>query len=201
MASPMTPHTIQEPLPFLGLPPLRPRGETQAEFGRRIGLSQQRVAQLKKDGLPTLPNGKIDVERALVWVDVNLDLERRARGKATSGSPTDAAAGAGSERAAGASLVEARRRHEILKAERTKQRLQIDAGELIQRSEAAAVAFEFNRWVRDAWLGWSGRVAPLLASEAGVEVVAIFGPLERAVREHLAELAELPVPELLRHGT
>jgi hypothetical protein len=186
----------QDMLLLPSMAPSLPRGETQAEFGRRVGVSQQRVAQLKKDGLPTLPNGRIDVGPALAWVGDHLDLERRVRGKAAAGGG-DGEAG----RLVGdASLTEARRQHELLKAERTRLRAKAEAGALISRAEAAAAAFEFNRLVRDAWLGWASRTAPVLAGEVGVSVEGLFGPLERLVREHLAELAALPVPEELHHG-
>jgi hypothetical protein len=58
-------------------------GETQRQFGQRVGLSQGRITQLVKEGLPLLATGRIDVERALAWLEANLDPARRARAKGT----------------------------------------------------------------------------------------------------------------------
>lgn len=172
------------------------RGETQTAFARRVGLSQQRVSQLVRDGLPTLPNGRIDPEPAAAWVAQRLDVERRARGKsnARAGRPVGGDDDAGGDQVA-PSLVEARRRHELLKAERTALRLKTEARDLMPRIDAARAAFEFTRAIRDSWTGWASRMAPRLAAETGAEVGATFSALDRAVREHLVELAEMPVPE------
>lgn len=56
-------------------------GETQRQFAQRVGLSQGRIAQLVKDGLPLLPSGRIDVSAALRWLEQNLDQARSARAK------------------------------------------------------------------------------------------------------------------------
>ncbi len=44
-------------------------GETQTQFARRVGLSQTRIGQLVKDGLPLLSSGRIDVDSALTWLE------------------------------------------------------------------------------------------------------------------------------------
>lgn len=159
-------------------------GLTQAEFGRRIGVSQQRVGQLIKLGMPVLAGGKIDAEAGAAWVSENLDVERRARGRSgvrgTDGS---------------SSLAEARRVHEVVKTERAKLKLQTEAGELIPRSAAAAAAFTWGRAVRDAWTGWASRIAPALAAESGADLAALAASLDRSVRQHLEDLADLPPPE------
>ena len=167
-------------------------GESQSTFARRVGLSQQRISQLVRAGLPRLPNGRIDPERGAAWVAEHLDVERRARGKASAretpakGEPPD-------ER--GPSLVEARRRHELVKTERTQLRLKVEARDLMPRAEAARAAFAFTRSIRDSWTGWASRVAPALAAELGAEVGPTFAALDRVVREHLVELAESPLPK------
>jgi len=56
-------------------------GESQRQFAQRVGLSQGRITQLVKDGLPLLANGRIDVEAALQWLERNLDQVRSARAK------------------------------------------------------------------------------------------------------------------------
>ncbi len=170
-------------------------GETQSVFARRVGLSQQRVSQLIRAGLPTLPNGRIDPEPAAAWVAERLDVERRVRGKANARAATPVVDDLAKEHTGAPSLVEARRRHELLKAERTALRLKTEARDLMQRADAARAAFEFTRAVRDSWTGWASRIAPALAAEAGTDVGSMFAALDRAVRQHLVELADLPIPK------
>ncbi|MEI7837199.1 MAG: hypothetical protein WCK05_12430, partial [Planctomycetota bacterium] len=56
-------------------------GDSQRQFAQRVGLSQTRIVQLVKEGLPLLPSGRIDVEAALRWLEQNLDQVRSARAK------------------------------------------------------------------------------------------------------------------------
>jgi hypothetical protein len=50
--------------------------------------------------------------------------------------------------------------------------------------------FRLARQERDAWIAWPARIAATLAAELGVGTQQLQTHLERAVREHLAELAE-----------
>ena len=45
--------------------------ETLAQFALRVGLSQERIAQLIKEGLPRLINRHINVDNALAWMEQN----------------------------------------------------------------------------------------------------------------------------------
>ena len=62
-------------------------GESQRQFGRRVGLAASRINQLIKEGLPLLANGRIDTEAALRWLEENLD----ARGVQAYRLPLDGA--------------------------------------------------------------------------------------------------------------
>lgn len=55
--------------------------ETKADFARRVGLSRGRISQLIAKGLPTTPEGKIDPEAGLAWLEDNLDADRPLRGR------------------------------------------------------------------------------------------------------------------------
>jgi hypothetical protein len=105
--------------------------------------------------------------------------------------------------AAGMTFMQARTANEVLKAQERRLRLQQMKGELVDRAQAVAQVFRLARDERDAWVNWPARVAAVMAAElsaacseaAGgtVELDAhrLHSLLERHVREHLAELAEI----------
>lgn len=105
---------------------------------------------------------------------------------------------AGSEPGAGegggeVSFVRARMANEVLKAQTARVRLQKMKGEVVDRARATAMVFDLARRERDAWLNWPPRVAALMAAELGVEAHQMETVLERHVRAHLGELAEVKV--------
>ncbi|MBW7057533.1 elements of external origin [Paracoccus bogoriensis] len=104
------------------------------------------------------------------------------------GSEPGAAEGGGE-----VSFVRARMANEVLKAQTARVRLQKMKGELVDRARATAMVFDLARRERDAWLNWPPRVAALMAAELGVEAHQMETVLERHVRAHLGELAEVKV--------
>ena len=64
-------------------------------------------------------------------------------------------------------------------------------GELIERARALSLVFRLAREVRDAWVNWPARSSALMAAELGVEPAAMQKALEKHVRAHLDELAEV----------
>jgi len=193
-------------------------GESQRAFARRIGLSQPRVNQLIKEGLPVLSNGRVDTEAAIRWLEQNLDRERSTRAKegsagAVTGAPVSKPAPArpapavspaapaplppvAPVAAAGAPMAEVRRQHEIVKVARARLRLETEKGRLINRDEVKVAIFNRARRERNAHLAWALRVAPQLASELAVDPALMFTCLDRHLREHLADLAKTPLLEL-----
>jgi hypothetical protein len=105
--------------------------------------------------------------------------------------------------AGGMTFMQARTANEVLKAQERRLRLQQMKGELIDRARAVAQIFMLAREERDAWVNWPARVAAMMAAElsasssdaAGgaveVDQHSLHTVLERHVREHLAELAEI----------
>jgi DNA-binding Lrp family transcriptional regulator len=105
--------------------------------------------------------------------------------------------------AAGMTFMQARTANEVLKAQERRLRLQQMKGELIDRAKAVAQVFRLAREERDAWVNWPARVAAVVAAElsascsdaAGgavqVDQHSLHTVLERHVREHLAEMAEI----------
>jgi hypothetical protein len=64
-------------------------------------------------------------------------------------------------------------------------------GELVDRAKAVAQVFKLARDERDAWVNWPARVSAMIAAEVEVDPHALHTALERRVRDHLAELAEV----------
>jgi hypothetical protein len=81
--------------------------------------------------------------------------------------------------------------NEVLKAQERRVRLQRMKGELVDRARAVAQVFKLARDERDAWVNWPARVAAVMAAELEVDAHKLHTTLERHVREHLAELAEM----------
>jgi hypothetical protein len=88
-------------------------------------------------------------------------------------------------------FVQARTANEVLKAQERRLRLQHMKGELVDRAKAVAQVFRLARDERDAWVNWPARVAAMIAAELEVDPHQAHTVLERHVRDHLAELAEI----------
>jgi hypothetical protein len=61
---------------------------------------------------------------------------------------------------------------------------------LVDRTKAVAQVFRLARKERDAWVNWPARVAAMIAA-LEVDPHQLHSVLERHVRDHLAELAEI----------
>jgi hypothetical protein len=88
-------------------------------------------------------------------------------------------------------FMQARTANEVLKAQERRVRLQRMKGELVDRAKAVAQVFRLARDERDAWVNWPARVAAMIAAELEVDPHQLHTVLERHVRDHLAELAEV----------
>jgi len=118
------------------------------------------------------------------------------------GEPVSAG-GPGSGPGQAMTFMQARTANEVLKAQERRVRLQRMKGELVDRARAVAQVFRLAREERDAWVNWPARVAAVMAAElsascseaAGrtvdVDAHELHTGLERHVRDHLAELAEV----------
>lgn len=91
------------------------------------------------------------------------------------------------------SFLRARMANEVLKAQTARVRLQKMKGELVDRAKATAMVFDLARRERDAWLNWPPRVAANMAAELGVDAHAMEQVLDKYLRQHLAELAEVKI--------
>jgi len=101
------------------------------------------------------------------------------------------AGGPGSGPGQAMTFMQARTANEVLKAQERRLRLQQIKGELVDRAKAVAQVFKLARDERDAWVNWPARVAAVIAAELEVDPHQLHTVLERYVRDHLAELAEV----------
>ena len=179
------------------------------ELARRLGVSETAVRRAEKAGrIRRAADGAWDLAKVrAAWSD-NTDpaQQRPARGgrpaakrrtlkpvpEAALGAVRDTLREHGEPIAAGAmTFMQARTANEVLKAQERRLRLQQMKGELVDRAKAVAQVFRLARDERDAWVNWPARVAAMIAAELEVDPHQVHTVLERQVRDHLAELAEV----------
>jgi hypothetical protein len=142
---------------------------SKTELARRLKISKPRVSQLVRAGMPVLPDGKVDAAVALDWIarrtDPSHNIGRRQRGPAGPVvAPTPVGATTKFSGDAGAVLLVARAKKAIADAKRAERLERHQAGELIERTEAAAYAANFSMLVRDHMLVQPDRLAERLAA-------------------------------------
>jgi hypothetical protein len=178
-------------------------------LARQLGLSETAVRRAEKAGrIKREPDGSWDPAKVkAAWSD-NTDpaQQRPARSgrsavkrravkpvpEAALGAVRDTLREHGEPIAAGTmTFMQARTANEVLKAQERRVRLQRMKGELVDRAKAVAQVFRLARDERDAWVNWPARVAAMMAAELEVDPHQAHTVLERHVRNHLAELAEI----------
>ena len=146
------------------------------------------------------PDGAWDLARVKALWARNTDRAQQRRQHGAMKPVPEAALGAvretlrehGEPIAAGAmTFMQARTANEVLKAQERRVRLQRMKGELVDRAKAVAQVFRLARDERDAWANWPARVAAMIAAALEMDPHQLHTVLERHVRDHLAELAEV----------
>lgn len=158
------------------------KGLSYTAFAKEAGIARSRVSKLVSEGLPVLPNGRIDPEEGLAWLSDWLDPARREAAKE--------GAGTGSK---GGTVAQIRAAGLLRDVQLKDLALAKAKGRVVDRDEAEAAIFARARFERDAWTGWAARTAALLASEMGCDPEAMFAALDRETRAHLDDLASTPV--------
>jgi hypothetical protein len=179
------------------------------ELARQLGVSETAVRRAEKAGrIRREADGGWHVARVkATWVG-NTDPAQQRPGPGQDRSPARAALKPVPEAALGAvretlrehgepvstggmTFMQARTANEVLKAQERRLRLQRLKGELVDRARAVAQVFKLGRDERDAWVNWPARVAAMIAAELEVDPHQLHTVLERHVREHLADLADV----------
>jgi DNA primase len=186
------------------------RRTSNRELARQLGVSETAVRRAEKAGrIKREPDGSWDPARVkTAWASNTDEAQQRPKPGAgkRSGKPArmkpvpEAALGAVRDTlrehgepvsAGGMTFMQARTANEVLKAQERRLRLQQMKGELVDRAKAVAQVFRLARDERDAWVNWPARVAAMIAAELEVDAHKLHTCLERHVRGHLAELAEV----------
>jgi hypothetical protein len=188
------------------------RGTSNRGVARQLEVSETAVRRAEKAGrIRRDPDGAWDLAKVrAAWAGNTDPAQQRGEASAGNGSRRtarrvmkpvpEAALGAvrdtlrehGEPMAAGAmTFMQARTANEVLKAQERRLRLQQMKGELVDRAKAVAQVFRLARDGRDAWVNWPARVAAVMAAELQVDQHQLHTVLERQVREHLNELAEI----------
>jgi hypothetical protein len=178
-------------------------------LARQLGVSETAVRRAERAGrIRREADGAWDLAKVKAAWAGNTDQaqQRPARSSRTTGKQRtmkpvpEAAVGAvrdtlrehGEPVSAGSmTFMQARTANEVLKAQERRVRLQRMKGELVDRAKAVAQVFKLARDERDAWVNWPGRVAAMIAAELEVDPHQLHTVLERHVRDHLTELAEV----------
>jgi hypothetical protein len=168
---------------------------SQTAYGKYAGLSQQRISQLVREGLPTI-EGKIDPAVADAWIARNLDPLKRAVAKAAPVPKPQRLAPRRPEEPAERAAPQKRSsiaaaRTEKLEADASLARLKLREreGSLVARDAAERFVFEKAREQRDGWITWVARSAPVLAHELEADPQRTFATLDRLARAFLREQA------------
>jgi hypothetical protein len=187
------------------------RTKSNRELARQLGVSETAVRRAEKAGrIRREPDGGWDLAGVkAAWAGntdpaqqrPSPDPDRHSRRPARALKPVpEAAVGAVRETlreygepvaAGGMTFMQARTANEVLKAQERRLRLQRMKGELVDRAKAVAQVFKLARDERDAWVNWPARVAAMIAAELEVDPHSVHTVLERHVREHLADLADV----------
>ena len=177
------------------------RTSSNRALARQLGVSETAVRRAEKAGrIRREPDGAWDLAHVKVLWARNTDRAQQRRQHGAMKPVPEAALGAVRETlrehgepvsAGGMTFMQARTANEVLKAQERRVRLQRMKGELVDRAKAVAQVFRLARDERDAWVNWPARVTAVMAAELEVDQHRLHTVLERQVREHLNELAEI----------
>ena len=164
---------------------------SKADLARKLNVSRARISQLCHEGLPVLANGKVEMQSALSWISTHVDRSRdvgRTRRPAPAPSSFTPTPNPPMQADAGRALLIARAKKALAEARRAERLERHQAGELVERTEAAAYAANFSMLVRDHVLVQPDRLAErLAASNDQTEVYRILRDDGRALLKRLSK--------------
>lgn len=155
--------------------------ESKADFARRLNVSRQHVQRLVADGLPLDQSGAVRVDAALRWVRENVRA-KPGRPEGSTGNAENADLGA------------AKVRLLLAQAEKAEIDIAKSRGELLPSPVASKVVRAFTRVHRDHMLNFANRHGAGIAATIGASAAATIAAIEAAMREHMNELADTPMP-------
>jgi hypothetical protein len=192
------------------------QGMSERQYAAHVGLSRGAIQKAKAaERLVLYPDGSINAAASDARRAETTDPSKTRKAPAPKLKPVPEAAVAAvgdtlreqglavPAVGGGTTFLQAKTANEVLKAQERRIRLQKLKGELIERARALALVFRLAREERDTWVNWPARAAALMAAELSascsdttgqqitVEPAAMQKVLEKHVRAHLDELAEV----------
>ena len=180
------------------------QGLSERQYAAHVGLSRGAIQKAKAaERLVLFPDGSIDAAASDRRRADMTDPSKTRKTPATKLKPVPEAAvtavgdtlreqGLASPIVGGGTtFLQAKTANEVLKAQERRIRLQKLKGDLIERERTTSLVFRIAREERDSWVNWPARAAALMAADLGVEPAAMQKALEKHVRAHLDELAEV----------
>ncbi|MGF1464119.1 MAG: hypothetical protein ACFB2Z_13345 [Maricaulaceae bacterium] len=155
---------------------------SKSAYAAHAGVTPGRVSHLIEDGLPVLGNGRIPVTEADAWRAANTQRYRNRSRVSTD------------------ELAKARLAKEQALAEMARLDADRKARKLVDRKAVETAIEARARGEREAHMGFVARAAQAIAAETGADPRAVFAALDRAMRDHLARLADTPLDPLLSKG-
>lgn len=152
-------------------------------FADMRDVSLSRVSQWIAAGMPTTPNGRVNIAQANQWLADNTDPNRR-RFTMDDDEVDDAAPGL--TRSAAGTLKHEQARLMRVKADRAE-------GRVIDRDRTLRALESHGRAMRDGWIGWVNRAAPEIAAATGADLSTVTAALDRLVREQLISLSDMEI--------
>ena len=168
---------------------------TLTEAAARIGVHKSTLSRQVAKGQIRSHDGRVRIAEVLADRSANVDLSNPGRGRrvarpdATQRSVSVGRPEGGAGEVRPFAAAQARKEDSLAKLRELE--FAQKSGKLVDASRAEAAVFERARIERDAWTNWPSRVAPLIAAALEVDAVALAVQMERHVREHLAERANL----------
>lgn len=170
-------------LPLDTAPHGAPATVSKKFFAELRNVSLSRVSQWISAGMPTTPNGRVNIAEATKWLAENTDPNRR-RFTLDDDEADEAEPGLGLSTAGNLKLQQARLAK--VKADKAE-------GRVIDRDRALRALEAHGRAMRDGWIGWVNRAAPEIAAATGADLSTVTAILDRLVRDQLISLADLEI--------
>lgn len=164
---------------FEKLPETAPKEITKTAFAARLGVTAGRVSQMISEGLPVLPSGKVPLDAGEEWYRSNVRQKVEGAGKASR------------------DLSQVKLQREAAQRDLLLMEIERKNGALIDRKTVELALYDRARGERDAHIAWVSRVAPALAAELAIDLGPLYAALDREMRQHLQELSETPLEDLL----
>jgi len=181
------------------------QGMSQRQYAAHVGLSRGAIERdIAAGRIVFFEDGSIDAaasDELFAKVADPTDGRSKPRKPQTKAVPYEALAAVSDtlreqglkapEVGEGTTFLQAKTANEVLKAQERRIRLLKLKGDLIDKAKALLLVFKLARDLRDAWVNWPARSAGMMAAELGVEPGAMQRVLDKYVRAHLEEIADV----------